>query len=169
MANKHIPIEYYKTIWDTGARPGQLISGIGYDGSYHIGAIIRVLDEIVKGRPTIDGRIEIIEPGNLKLKIPMVNDFKNVQILAKSLPNVKLQCKNFVLKATLRPCQKRFSIGDKLIVTKDTNSYYRPGDMVSIYQILKYPDDRDPTMSYYEISAPGQPIKEKLDSGMEFV
>lgn len=166
MERPEIPITNYPTVLATGAKPGDIICGIGYNQQDWLGLHLVVVDAIDQGTAELTGMVRITKFGNLLCDY---EEFKDKLYQKISLAELHFQTQNFTKIENIWPVTQRFEPGEQTIVSKAGNSHYREGQIVTVHRIYKYPDQRVVEEAHYKIYIPGDEIKTKLDSGMEKV
>ncbi len=163
MKRPEIPIDSYPTVLKTGAAPGDIICGIGYNEQDWLGLHLVVVDNISPGTTEINGKVRINRFGNL---LCGHEKFRDKQYQKISLAKFHLRTENFTKIENIWPITQRFELGEKAVVIQKTNSPYQIGDVVTVHSILKYPDQRQTHTTYYNVYTSGKKPSPKLDSGM---
>ena len=164
MERPEIPITHYPNVSATGAKPGDIICGIGYNQQDWLGLHLVVVDSIAPGTEELTGMVRITKFGNLLCDH---EPFRDKLFQKINLSDLNFQTKNFTKIENIWPVTQRFEPGEKAVVIKAGNSHYREGQIVTVHRIFKYPDQRVVEEAHYKIYIPGDEIKTKLDSGME--
>ncbi len=166
MERPEIPITHYPTVSVTGAKPGDIICGIGYNQQDWLGLHLVVVDEIAPGTAELTGMVRITKFGNLLCEF---EEFRDKLYQKIRLFDLNFQTQHFTKIENIWPVTNRFEPGEKAVVSRARNSSYRKGEIVTIHSIYKYPDEAVNGEAHYKIFIPGdvREYKDKLDSGMQ--
>lgn len=155
MAKANREINFYKNIFETGAKADEVICGIGYEEQEWLGLTLKLKKDIKIESTEIGDDFSVIKFGNYPQ-----NEVQRIKHLLTT---------GFTKISELN-CSYRFQPNDQVQIIKDQHiNIFKKGDIVTISKIHKYPDETNVEQTYYSITGIKDNITKyakKLDDGL---